>query len=66
MSANYRKSENTVKNAILELLPIYGEVKILVVATFGLIWHFCANSYPFSDSWVSFTEILVNLNTFGL
>ena len=51
--------------AILELLQIYGAVKILLVVTFGLLRRFCDCSYRLSDSWVPFAEILVNLNTFG-
>ena len=51
--------------AILELLQIYGAVKILLVVTFGLLRRFCDRSYRLSDSWFPFAEILVNLNTFG-
>ena len=51
--------------AILELLQIYGAVKILLVVTFGHLRCFCDRSYRLSDSWVPFAEILVNLNTFG-
>ena len=51
--------------AILELLQIYGAVKILLVVTFGLLRRFCDRSYRLSDFWVPFGEILVNLNTFG-
>ena len=51
--------------AILELLQMYGAVKMLLVVTFGLLRHFCYRSYRLSDSWAPFAEILVNLNTFG-
>ena len=51
--------------AILELLQMYGAVKILLVVVFGLLWRFCDLSYHLSGSWVPFAEILVNLNTFG-
>ena len=51
--------------AILELLQIYGAVKILLVVTFGLLRRFCDRSYRLSDFWVPFAEILVNLNKFG-
>ena len=51
--------------AILELLQIYGAVKILLVVTFGLLRRFGDGSYRLCDSWVPFAEILVNFNTFG-
>ena len=35
---------------ILELLQVYGAVKILLVVTFGLLWHFCDHSYHLGDS----------------
>ena len=50
---------------ILELLQMYGTVKILLVVTHGLFQRFCDRSYRLGDSWVPFAEILVNLNTFG-
>ena len=53
-----------VYEAILELLQIYGAVKILLVVTFVLLWCFYDGSHRLSDSWVAFAEILVNLNTF--
>ena len=48
-----------------ELLQIYGAVKILLVFTFGLLWRFCHRWHRLSDFWVTFVEILVNMNTFG-
>ena len=36
--------------AILELLQMYGAVKILLVVTFGLFRCFCDLSYRLSDS----------------
>ena len=59
------KTLKLFNKAILELLQIYGAVKILLVVTFGLLRRFCDCSYRLSDSWVPFAEILVNLNTFG-
>ena len=50
---------------ILELLQRYGAVKVLLVVTFSLLRHLCDHSYALIDSWVSFAEILVNLNAFG-
>ena len=41
--------------AILELLQIYGAVKILLAVTFDLLRRFC----------VPFAESLVNCNIFG-
>ena len=52
--------------AILELLQISGAVKILLVVTYGLLQRFSDRSYRLSDSWVPFSEILVNLNKFGM
>ena len=60
------KKSKLCNEAILELLQIYGAVKILLVVTFGLLRRFCDRSYRLSDSWVPFAEILVNLNTFGM
>ena len=51
--------------AILDLLQIYGAVKILLVVMFGLLQRFCNHSYRLSDSLVPFAEILINLNKFG-
>ena len=51
--------------AILDLLQIYGAVKILLVVMFGLLQRFCNRSYHLSDSLVPFAEILINLNKFG-
>ena len=48
---------------ILQLLQIYGAVKILLVVTFGLLRGVCDRSYRLSYSWVPFAETLVNLNT---
>ena len=59
------KNLKLCNEAILELLQMYGAVKMLLVVTFGLLRHFCDRSYRLSDSWVPFAEILVNLNTFG-
>ena len=59
------KKQKLCNEAILELLQIYGALKILLVVTFGLLQRFCDCSYRLSDSWVPFAEILVNLNTFG-
>ena len=52
-------------NEAIELLQMYGAVKILLIVTFGVLQRFCDRSYCLSDSWVPFAEILVNLNTFG-
>ena len=37
---------------ILQLLQIYGAVKILLVVTFGLLRGVCDRSYRLSYSWV--------------